>query len=224
MPIDTPIPPSLPPLDANGDRATTLADAGPWLLQVYFLPGDGVLWLVAAYLPSLAQFFGFGATPNYGGLWSGLISAFVWLALFVMGIIACGAVRDFDRRVTRWFSTGCRAALRRARIALAVLRSKPWRRERARASTVELAEDLVLTDEELRLLRAHFNLAPGYALHASDGAHQLKLRASQARALLEKLVSLGLLSRTLGGDGEEAYTLSAAGRGYLVFHQLAEPR
>jgi hypothetical protein len=223
MPIDSPIPPSLPALDANGDGATTFADAGAWLAQAYFLPGDGALWLVAAYLPPLAHFFGWGASPDYGGLWSGLISGFVWLALFVLGLIAYSAVRDFDRRLTRSLSTGCKAVARRIRIALIVLRSRPWRRARGRASAVEIAEDLELTDQELTLLRAHFDLAPGYALHVADGARQLKLRASQARALLEKLASLGLLSRTLGGDGEEAYTLSAAGRGYVVFHELAKP-
>lgn len=223
MPIDTPIPPSLPALDANGDGMTTLADAGAWLAQAYFLPGDGALWLVAAYLPSFAHFFGWGASPNYGGLGSGLISGFVWLALFVVGLIVYSAVRDFDRRLTRGLSTGCKAAARRVRIALIVLRSKPWRRQRARPSAVEIAEDLALTDQELTLLRAHLDLGPGYALHVTDGAQRLKVRASQARALLEKLTSLGLLSRTLGGDGEEAYTLSAAGRGYVVFHELAKP-
>lgn len=222
MPTDIPAPPRFPPFDANGDHAVSLADAGTWLQHVYFLPGDWLLWLLSVYLPSIARLFGAGSTPPYGSLTSGLVSGFAWLAISVALIVAWTAVRDFDRRLTRAVSGFYDDSLRRVRIAVAVFRSKLRRRKHAVARQAEFAEDLTLTSEELKLLQVHLELAPGYALHVSDGARELGIRSHQAVTVLEKLAALGLLTRTLGGDGEAAYTLSAAGRGYLVFQQLAE--
>ena len=222
MPTDISAPPRLPPFDANGDGAATLADAEIWLQHVYFLPGDWLLWLLSAHLPSVAGLFGVGSSPAYGGLASGLVSGFAWLAIAVALIIGCTAVRDLDRRLTRAVSGSCEDVLRRARIAIAVFRSRLRRRKQGAVSQGALAENLTLTSEELKLLQAHLELPPGYALHVSDGARELGIRSHQAVTVFEKLAVLGLLTRTLGGDGEAAYTLSAAGRGYLVFQQLAE--
>ena len=221
--IDNPVPPPpLPALDANGDGSVTFGDLAGWLRQAFFLPGDGVIWLVSTYTPSVAHFLGLGP-EDYGGVGSGLTSGVVWLAVFLLVVIVYSKIRELDRRLTRGVAVLYDNVLRRVRISAAVLRQRFRRRDKPPPATLELKEDLQLTAEELRVLEAHAELGPGYALAVAECALQLGVPAHRAEALLEKLKGLGLLSGTLGGDGQNAYILSAAGRGYLVFRRLARP-
>ncbi len=224
MPTDSPIAPRFPPVDANGDGHFGPADLRTWAVHLYFLPGDGLLRLLSSSWPDFASRIGIGPA-DYGGLASGLISGFVWLGAFIGLVIVYEAVRDVDRRITQALSAGWADSLRRLRIAAAVLRARLRARGVApRDMPIDVAEDLPLTATELRLLRAHLKLVPGFAFDAHDGAHELGIRVSQAEAALERLAALGLLSRAFGGDGVCAYTLSSAGRGYLVYRDLTPPR
>jgi hypothetical protein len=177
---------------------------------------------VSTYMPSVAHFLGLGP-DDYGGVGSGLTSSVVWLAVFLLLVIVYSKIRELDRRLTRGVAVLYDDALRRARIWAAVLRQRFRRRGKPPPATLELKEDLQLTAEELRALEAHAELEPGYALAVAECASQLRIPAHRAEVLLERLRGLGLLSGTLGGDGQNAYTLSAAGRGYLVFRRLARP-
>ena len=209
--------------DVNADGSLTLSDAGGWLLQAFFLPGDLVLYLVATYVPPAASFLEIDAR-DYGGFLSGCISAFVWLGVVVGLGVLYGFVRETDRRATRGTARLYAATLRRLRIAATHLRNALRRadREPPPRGDFDFDTNVELSEIELRILRLGADLAPGYAMSVSDVAGSLDLRVYQVRDVLDKLTQRRLLNRTVGGaDGESAYTLSAAGRGSLMLRQLA---
>jgi len=73
--------------DINCDGVFTISDVALWLDWAFFLPGDGLLW-VLMQMPELANFL--ELTPDaYSGWFSGIASAIGWLiALGVMGAIS----------------------------------------------------------------------------------------------------------------------------------------
>ena len=206
--------------DANADGYVTLGDAGVWLQQVFFLPGDWLLWALATHAGPVARFLEVGAA-DYRGLLSGFISTCTWLLALIVISIAYQFIRDVDRKLTRGAVDFYDDTRRRWRIAAAVLRQR-WRgADRKRDShSIEFAEDIELSEQELAVLRLHSDLGAGYALTVSDVARAVRARKQQIASLLDRLKSLGLLNRTGGADGESAYTLSAAGRALLMFRRL----
>ena len=74
-------------MDMNCDGAFTISDVKLWLLWLFFVPGDGLLWLLMQF-PEAAVFL--ELMPDaYGGWFSGIVSAIGWLiALIVLGSIA----------------------------------------------------------------------------------------------------------------------------------------
>lgn len=206
--------------DTNGDGSLTIADAGGWLLHVFFLPGDWAIWVLATYAPSVAGFLEIGAA-DYGGLASGMVSAASW----ILGFIAVGMtwlyVRDLDRRATRGTVTLFAHVMLRLRLMAARLRGRR-RAAKPRRNPLEFSSAVDLDALELRVLRLHADLAPGYSLTVRDVANALRRSVGEARSLLDSLKQRSLLNRALGGpDDESAYTLSDAGRASLLLMQLA---
>ncbi|HSG63838.1 MAG TPA: hypothetical protein VLD39_02515, partial [Gammaproteobacteria bacterium] len=209
--------------DMNLDGRFTTSDVWLWLVHIFFLPGDGLLWLMLTYMPGLARFLELDE-GHYGGVFAAIGSAVVWLLTLVFVGTAYGMLMDLDRaltaRVRAWYAEG----LRRLRVArrwttceLRRLRSSlPTRRPPQRRDEIDIAE-LALSDVELETLRSHALLAPGYVMSASDLAGSLEIRRSQASQLLAKLEKLALLQRSFStNEGESGYRLSAAGRFVLM--------
>ena len=69
--------------DMNCDGAFTISDIGLWLKWVFFLPGDGALWLLLQR-PGLANFLEL-SPASYSGWGTGLASGVLWL-LLAMGL------------------------------------------------------------------------------------------------------------------------------------------
>lgn len=211
--------------DANGDTRVTIADAPAWLIALFFFPGDALLYAMMRYTPSLANFLEIGS-QDYGGLLSGFISVCAWLAAFLLAAILLQKLRDADRRATAGAAALSQGIARRFRIAYALFRQRMRSRGRddTRGDVVSYSTEVDLSPLELRALALHAKLKPGYALSLNDAARGLGLRLHETEALLAKLKSHGLLSRTLGGgDGESAYTLAPPGRALLVMRRLAPP-
>ena len=207
--------------DSNGDGVLTIADAGGWLGDAFFLPGDWAIWAIGAYAAPLARFLELDAGA-YGGVLAGFLSALVWLASFITVGIGYRAVRDADEALTAAIIRGYQEVRRRCRVA--VRRVKLRHHEgapRRRPPPVEIGEETALSSEELRALRLHAALEPGYSLASSELARELAVRRDQVAELCNRLVRLKLLAATLrASEGETAYALTPAGRALLVFRQL----
>jgi len=48
-------------LDMSSDGRVTITDAWLWVVQLFFVPGNTVLWLLLTYLPSFAGFLELGS-------------------------------------------------------------------------------------------------------------------------------------------------------------------
>jgi hypothetical protein len=206
--------------DANGDGGITIGDAGGWLQQAFFLPGDWSLWALATYAPPVARFLEVDAA-DYGGLASGMIAAGVWTLGFVTLGMGWLYVRDLDRRATRGAAGLFAHIALRLRIAAARLRERRRNAERPHKGPIEFSTAVELDPLDLRVLRLHADLRPGYSLTVRDVAAALRRSVGEARALLDSLKQRSLLNRALGGpDDESAYTLSDAGRASLLLKQI----
>jgi hypothetical protein len=201
-------------------------DAGafvfPSLLQLFCLPGDWAIYVVARYLPAQAEWLGVGAA-EYGSAYSVAASLAGWVLVSIVLIMTWAAIRDADRAVTRSMSGLYSETLRQIRMAIA--RLKYGRRPKPRTEPVlEVSEWPALSVDEIRVLREHATVGPGYALAVSDIAERLETRGYQIRGVLERLQTLKLLQSTVGGlDGETAYTMTPFGR--AAFNKmLAEQR
>ena len=190
-------------------------DAGalilPSLVKLFCLPGDWAIFGVATYLPSLARWLGLEA-GDYGSTYSAAVSLVIWAVVTILSIMAWAAVRDFDRAVTRGVSGLATEAMRHVRMAIARFKYRHGPKHRTEP-VIEVTEEPDLGLDEIRVLRLHATLGPGYALAVSDVAERLEARGYQVRGVLERLQGLKLLQATVGGlDGESAYTLTPLGR------------
>src|SRR5690606_37146504 len=136
---------------------------------------------------------------------------------------------DFDDALTGAIIKSWNDARTRARIAWRLtsyrIAELGKQRPKAAATRVELdAEELVLDDEALKLLRALASPAAGRGLRLRDAATLLRCGKRDARQVLERLKTLRLARSTVRTfDRETVYVLTAAGRGFLLFKQLVPP-
>ena len=216
-------PPSVLRVDVNGDGTFTISDAFLFVGDAFFVPGDWLIWTIASYAPPVAGFLELGPSA-YGGILSGFVSAFAWLAALLLLIIVYGSIRDFDRALTSLIVRGYNESRRRIRVGTALLgyRLRSLRRRPPKPADVVISQEIDLTAEELAVLQLYADLQSGYVLSESEIAGRLELRRNQVEQALARLRKLGMLETTLGGsEGENAYRLTGAGRGLLVHRQLS---
>jgi DNA-binding MarR family transcriptional regulator len=211
-------------LDANGDGQLTSADLAAHAHDLFFLPGDSLIFGLVTYVPPVARLLGIG-TPDYGGVASAVFSACAWFIVFMTCSIAYHFVLDVDRRITGSLQHFCSSTALRLRIGRTLLRQRLrlWlallHRERPRAVVVPEVE---LTKGQLCVLQLHSTLPAGYSLTVSEVASAIGARKATTQDLLATLVDLGLLSRAMGGsDDESSYSLTAAGQALLAFRGRA---
>ena len=221
--LDISKPPNVFHVDVNGDGAFTISDVLHFLGNAFFVPGDWLIWTTATYAPSLAGFLELGPSA-YGGILSGFVSAFAWLASLLLLIIVWGSIRELDRALTSLIVRGYAEARRRIRVTVALLgyRLRSLHPRSPKPAGVEVSEGIELNAVELAVLQLYTNVQSGYALSESEVAERLELRRHRAEEALGRLRKLGMLEATLGGsEGESAYRLTGAGRGLLVHRQLS---
>jgi hypothetical protein len=196
-----------------------MTDAGDLALasigDVFFLPGDWLIYLLASRVPGAAELLDLGP-GDYGGTLAAFVSSAAWLVLALGAIATASAVRRFDRALTSAIVGAALDARRRIRMALVFARYRRKRQEVRAEPAIDVGELPSLRPVELRVLELHARLAPGFALAVSDVAEELAARGYEVRGVLERLRQLNLLQATVGGlDGEPAYTLTATGRALL---------
>ena len=200
--------------------AASASFALPSPLELYFWPGDWIVYVAVRYAPPLAD--GLGLAPeDYGGTFAGFASLAVWLLAILAAIIGYAAVRDFDRAATRGIADFYAEVRRHVRMAITFATYQRRRRAERKEPAMDLQEVPGLSRDELRVLDLHANVEPGYALAVSDVAEKLKARGYEVRGALERLRSLDLLRSTVSGLYDEtAYTLTPAGRALLRAHRV----
>jgi hypothetical protein len=216
-------PPSVLRVDVNGDGTFTVSDAFLFVGDAFFVPGDWLIWTTATYAPPVAGFLELGPSA-YGGILSGFVSAFAWLAALLLFIIVYGSIRDFDRALTSRIVRGYAEMLRRIRVGTALLeyRLRSLRKKPPKPDGIEITQETDLSADEVAVLQLYADLQSGYVLSESEIAAKLDLRRNRAEQALARLRKLGTLETTLGGsEGESAYRLTGAGRGLLVHRQLS---
>lgn len=208
--------------DMNGDGQFTLTDVRLFLAELFFLPGDAILWLVLRYAPGLGRFLELGP-DSYGGLLSAMLSAAVWLFAIVMLGAVFALLRDLDQALTRRISTFYGDWQRRGRIARrwlvcrARLIGAALRLRRRRPAAEVHLDEVELDELEIDVLRSHALLAPGCLLGVGDLAVSLEIRRAAAQRALDRLERLALIQRGLGtSDGETGYCLTAPGQFVLA--------
>ncbi len=201
--------------------------AAAWLGRLFFAPGDRLIFALAAHAPRAAAFLHL-SSADYGGVFSGFVSALAWLTALLVTATAYGAVCDFDRALTQRIARLYDVGRSRVRIAinLAAYRLRRMRGEnlpRRRAEPVlELTEEVEVSVAELKVLHVHSKLTPGATLRIGDVETAVGLGKTEARRVLRRLEKLNLLTRAAGGDdGKTRYALTPAGRAFLVFRQLS---
>jgi len=210
--------------DMNMDGQFTLSDVWLWVVHLYFLPGDLILWAMLTYAPGLAAFLEIGP-GSYHGLFTAMVAGGLWLlAILTIGVVY-GLVRNLDRALTAYVVRYYREWRRRFRVlrtwTMCQLRDLKLRLpilRRDHGPDIDLGE-LELTDLEHEVLRSTALLAPGYVYTASDIAGSLEIRRSEAKRTLDRLKSLNLLETGLSAsDGESGYRLSQSGRFLVMSH------
>jgi len=187
----------------------------PSFEDVFFLPGDWLIYLLSSRAAPIADMLGVGP-GDYGGTLAGFLAWFCWIALALVAIAATSAVRRFDRVLTYGFIDFTLGLRRRVRMAFVFAEyRRKLRAQRKKEPTIDVTEE-PLSRDELRVLQLHAKLSPGFALSTSEVANELHKAGHEIHGPLERLLKLNLLRSTVGGiDGETAYTISPAGRTLL---------
>ncbi|MBC8433831.1 MAG: hypothetical protein H8D96_18120 [Desulfobacterales bacterium] len=73
--------------DMNADGVFTLSDIIEIFIQLFFLPGDSLLFLILNYLPKVTELFEL-SYDDYHGMFAGIVSFIVWV--FLIPIIVNG--------------------------------------------------------------------------------------------------------------------------------------
>ena len=202
--------------DGNSDGRFTVTDVGLCLQQLFFLPGDTLIWLSLRFAPGISQFFEVDAA-QYGSTFSALLSVFVWLAVTVIVMTTSHWLSMIDRAVTGLVSSSLTGVFARFHITGRAVseelarRRQAFRRWRARGDNQPK-----LSKEELRVLKAHAHVGPASALALSDLVRATGVPRVQIVDILDRLRELRLLDhRADPGSSESGYALTVPGRQYL---------
>lgn len=194
-----------------------LSNIGPLLAEIFFMPGDWIIWLLAAYLPNQAQSLEIGPA-DYGSLASGIVSGTAWLMVLALALIAAHFIRKAYEAV---FYEGLHIVNRsKTRIRTSIDTVK-YRNQVAQVSSkpkeAEISTDAQdLTLAELKLLRAHLSGQHFAQMKLEDLAAALSIKANEVAKMVGRLKDMGLLEASKRHGG---YALTAAGDAYLSFRQ-----
>lgn len=203
--------------DGNSDGRFTVTDVGLWLQTLFFLPGDTLIWLSLRYAPGVTRFFEVD-TGQYGSTFSALLSVFVWLAISVLLLSASHWLTMLDRAVTGVVRGSMTGAVTRTHIVGRAF-SELFARQRAvmRGWWKSSENQPSLSNEELRVLKAHAHVDPSSALALSDLVRATGVPRLQIVDILDRLSELQLLDRRVDPESKEfGYALTTPGRNFLA--------
>jgi len=87
--------------DPNFDGLLTISDIGKWITQLFFLPGDSIIYFVIVEVPELARLLEINRL-SFRGFFSVVISFLVWASfigiLLVLREPADGLKTSWEKR------------------------------------------------------------------------------------------------------------------------------
>jgi len=199
--------------------AYPIDDVLPWLVELFYAPGNWALWAVQTHLSAVAQTLLLDtATP--GGTAAAVFSIGAWLVATQIIFVSYRVGRDIDRALTAHIVRCCNKLRVSLLTGLAGIANQLRRLRPAKVGAQNNIDDQVLksvSEQDLLVLQLHARLPPAHALAPSEIAAELGLARNHAEKILTKLMRLRLLASALSGcDGEEAYKLTRAGRVCLI--------
>lgn len=203
--------------DGNADGRFTVTDVGLWLQTLFFLPGDTLIWVSLRYAPQITQFFEVNAA-QYGSTFSALLSVFAWLAIAVLLLSTSHWLTLVDRAVTGVVQNSLTSMTTRGHIAGRAVRDVFARQRLALRRWWRTPENRPrLSEEEIRVLKAHVHVDPSAALALSDLVRATGVPRLQIVDILDRLNELQLLDRRVDPDNNEfGYALTPPGRKFLT--------
>ena len=203
--------------DGNADGRFTVTDVGLWLQTLFFLPGDTLIWVSLRYAPEITQFFEVDAA-QYGSTFSALLSVFVWLAIAVLLLTTSHWLTMLDRAVTGIVQSTLTSMATRSHIAGRAVTDVFSRQRLALRRWWRSADNRPrLSEEEIRVLKAHAHIDPSSALALSDLVRATGVPRLQIVGILDRLSELHLLDRRVDPDNNEfGYALTPPGRKFLT--------
>ena len=128
----------------------------PSFEEVFFLPGDWLIYLLSSRAAPIADMLGI-SPADYGGTFAGFIAWFSWILLAIVAIAATSSVRRFDRALTGRIIYAGSELRRRWRMALATNHLR-----RSSLSLARIAEEVGYeTDAAFsRAFRREFGVPP----------------------------------------------------------------
>ena len=203
--------------DGNADGRFTVTDVGLWLQTLFFLPGDTLIWFSLRYAPEITQFFEVDAA-QYGSTFSALLSVFVWLGIAVLLLTTSHWFTMLDRAVTGVVQNSLTKVATRSHIAGRAITDVLARQKLALRHWWRRADHrLHLSEEEIRVLKAHAHIDPSSALALSDLVRATGVPRLQIVGILDRLSELQLLDRRVDPENNEfGYALTPPGRKFLT--------
>ena len=198
----------------NADGRFSLADLGPMVVHLFFLPGDCMLWLVFTFAPGTARFFELTHSA-FGGVESAVLSTAGWLfAILVVGTCYSLLVR-LNWAVTAYLSSAYREFLRRSRVGKILLayRLRDWTQPRQEPGVSASVPEVELDETDLEVLSLHSDLDSEMALGVREIAASLGVSVGQAQGTIDKLKRLELLINRM--DEHSSYQLTRPGQMFL---------
>ena len=212
---DTPLPWHPFVWDVNRDGVFTVTDIGLWLQNVFFLPGDWLIWAMLRYAPELGRFLEVDARA-YGSTVAALLSVFSWLGIIVFIMTTSHYLAAIDRALTGFLRGIVGRTITRIHIVRRLLGGLFRNRRRRLSRLAKQAAWPQLSMEELRVLKAHAYVEPASSLALSDLVRATGVPRSQIVGILDRLRDMQLIDRR--GDeltSEPGYCLTDPGRDFL---------
>lgn len=201
-------------VDLNGDGRYTITDFAIWAKNIFFLPGDWIIWKFAGTFPGAARFLELN-TADYGGLLSNTLSIGFWAVVLLMLFLTWRFIRAIDDTLTGWFGMAAEGIKQRARIAMVKAKAG---KNRHQTDDINFADDIQLSRAEFSVLRAHSDNSAEGPPDLADLASRLRIESKDMDKCLKRLMKYGLLEKTR----KQGYLVTQTGGAYLVFKQLAQ--
>ena len=204
--------------DQNGDGVATIADIGPWLFQLFVLPGNALLALTLKYAPEIAAFFEL-SRADFGGVLAIVAATAIWFAAVVVLGSVYSAVRSLDQSLTAWLAgllNECRrlvrVALRRVHLGL----SGHLRAGRDEEASLAFAA-ISLSRIEAAVLRCLTQIDNGAVLTPGELSVRLRRPGIELDDVLRRLAELELIvSDNDNLTAVKGFRIAPAGQMYLL--------
>jgi len=206
--------------DVNSDGDLTITDIGLWLQHIFFLPGDWLIWACLRYWPEMSRFLEVDARA-YGTTISALVSVFAWLAIVVVLMTTSHFLANADRALTRAIRTLYMGIAIKLRVARRLIGERVSRQYDQIRALLNSSDELELSPEEIRVLKAHAYVRPPATLALSDLVRATGVPRMQAMNIVLRLRDLELLAADQNNGGNErAYSLTPPGRKLVGFDKF----